>query len=207
MKAKVLVGIYLLLSMVSCYSRYQKEEGKWVWVSNHPDTGKRTTHLGNHDLESFAVLENGKYARDNQSVFYIGKTIEEADPNSFEVINDNGYSRDDNHVYFEDEKIIFANPTTFQYLEFPYSKDDNHIFCGTLPMNLSKKEVTEFKVTNTDQLMTGSKSRIKLSHFIRLHPEYKWLDILDIAHITLGEWGTGETSERKFKGFREIPQE
>lgn len=204
MKTKFLLPICLLLSLFSCYSRYQKEDGVWVWATKHPDTGKRITSLEGLDPESFTILENSKYALDKHSVYYKGKSIFKADPFSFEVINDSGYSKDDKNVYFETEKIILANPATFQFLSFPYSKDNHHIFCGTLPLVLNEQEVAEFRVTNTAGQMTGTKSRIKLSHFIESHPEYLWLDTLGIENVSLGEWGTGETNKRKFKGFKGI---
>ncbi|GAB3647742.1 hypothetical protein GCM10028791_10290 [Echinicola sediminis] len=206
MKTKFLSLICLLLLLFSCYSRYQKEDGVWAWVTKHPDTGKRITSLEGLDPDSFTLLENSKYARDKHSVYYKGKPIFMADPVSFAVLNDSGYSKDNKNVYFETEKIILANPASFQFLAFPYSKDESHVFCGTLPLLLNEQEVAEFRVTNTAGQMTGAKSNMKLSYFIELHPEYFWLDTLGIENVTFGEWGTGETDQKKFKGFKEIKE-
>lgn len=59
---------------------------------------------------------------------------------------------------------------------------------------------------NEDELMAGTKSGILLSHFIELNPEYKWLDTLEIGRVIVGEWGTGKTKSRKFKGFKSVEE-
>ena len=171
MKVKLIIGTLLILIFSSCESGYQKDNGKWIWVSYDEAVGKRISPIDNYDAESFKILENKNYATDRILVFYIGRVIQDADPKSFEVINSRGYSKDENHVYLDDEKIVFANPKTFELLEFPYSKDDNNVFCGTIPMNIQKKEVKEFKVTNENELMADGKSSILLSHFIEINSE------------------------------------
>ncbi|RAI88276.1 DKNYY domain-containing protein [Algoriphagus yeomjeoni] len=190
---------------ISCNSGYQKENGKWVWISYDEAVGKRVSQIDEHDFESFEILDNEYYAKDKNSVFHIRSKIENADPNSFELIG-NGYSKDKNRVFLDDEMVIFANPKSFQLLEFPYSKDDSYVFCGTLPLNLEISEVKEFQVTNTGELMSGTKSSVLLSHFVEFNPEYKWVDTLKINGIIVGEWATGETKNKKFKGFKEIKE-
>lgn len=163
------------------------------------------SQIDEHDFESFEILNNEYYAKDKNSVFHIRSKIENADPNSFELIG-NGYSKDKNRVFLDDKMVIFANPKSFQLLEFPYSKDDSHVFCGTMPLNLEITEVKEFQVTNTDELMSGTKSSVLLSHFMEFNPEYKWLNTLKIDGIIVGEWATGETKNKKFKGFKEVKE-
>jgi len=199
---KYLLIINFIALFASCNSKYQKENGKWVWVSYDESVGKRVHQIDKHDIKSFKILSNENYAKDKNSVFFVGKKIQNADPSTFELIG-NGYSKDNNNVYLDNEKVIFANPKSFKLLDFPYSKDDQHIFCGTLPLNLKKNEIDEFKVTNTDKYKSGSKSTILFSHFIKKYPEYKWLDTLKINKIIVGEWGTGKTKNKKFKGFIE----
>ena len=199
-----LFGILLIFILVSCDSGYQKENGKWVWISYDEAVGKRITQIDEHDIESFKVLKNSNYARDKNSVFYIGRIIKDANPENFETINKDGYSKDRKYVFLDEEKIVHANPKSFKLLEFPYSKDENHIFCGTIPIDLKSEEINEFKVTNEDELMSGMKSSILLSHFIETNPEYKWLDTLGVHGVIIFQFATGETSNRKFKGFKEL---
>lgn len=197
----IIVIIFILL--ISCNSGYNKQNGKWVWISYDEGVGKRVNEIDKHDFETFEILEDKNYARDKNSVFYIGRIIKNADPKSFEVLN-NGYSKDFINVYLDTEKVIFADPKTFEQLRFPYSKDKNNVFCGTLPLEISKNEVSKFIVTNVDEQMSNSKSTISVSHFIELNPNYKWLDTLNINSVIVGEWASGQAGERKFKGFKEV---
>ena len=207
MASKHLLAILTLtcLFLASCNSGYQKENGEWAWVSYDEAAGKRVAKIDPVDDSSFQVIKGYKeYAKDKNSVFYIGRIIEDADPNTFSVLNKKGYSIDQKNVFLTWEKVIFADPQSFQLIEAPYSKDADHVFCGTIPLSLPKKEVEEFKVENDDELMSGSISSISLSHFIKQNPSYKWLDTLGVHGVIVGEWATGKTKNRKFRGFKEI---
>lgn len=197
----LLITILFLIS--SCNSGYNKEDGRWVWISYDEAAGKRINEIEQHHFETFEVLDNEKFARDKNSVFYIGQVIKSADPESFEVLS-NGYSKDLNNVFLDAETIVSANPRTFKQLGFPHSKDSAHIFCGTIPLELDENEIDEFVVTNGDELMSTSKSTILLSHFIEQNPKYQWLDTLNIGRVIIGEWATGKTKERIFKGYKEV---
>ena len=188
--------------LVSCNSGYREENRKWVWVSYDEAVGKRVTQIDEHDYESFEVMDNEKYARDKNSVFYNGRIIKNADPKAFKLIK-HGYSKDENFVFLDDAMVIFANPKSFQPLEFPYSRDDAHIFCGTLPLDVEVDEIDQFKVTNENELMSSTTSHTLLKHFIEFHSDYQWLDTLNIEKVIIGEWATGETTKRKFQGYKE----
>lgn len=194
----------MLTFFMSCRTGYQKKNGMWVWVTYDESAGKRLKYMEGCDNSSFRVLADKNYGKDKNTVFYMGRNIKGADPNTFEVIDDRGYSKDAKHVFVDCERVIFADPGSFQVLEFPYARDENHIYCGTLPMNIHKNEIVEFKVTNTDKLMAGTKTTTKLSHFIEYNPAYSWLDTLGIEWVVVGAWGTGETKRRKFKGLDEV---
>lgn len=204
MSIRPIIGALFVLFFASCQSGYQKENGQWVWVSYDESVGKRITPIDAHDAKSFRVLKSKKYAKDKNAVFYHGRLIEHADPRSFQVIHESGYSKDNNRVFLDDQIIVLADPATFEFLEFPYSKDSDHVFCGNIPLKISPQEVTEFKVTNTDKLMSASKSTILFSHFLEMNPDYQWLDTTGITGIVVGDWGTGATNNKKFKGFREL---
>ncbi len=199
----ILLALSVLFS--ACNPGYQKEGGQWSWVSYNENVGKKVDYIESIDNESFQVLSNADYGKDKNNVYYQGRIIKGSDPNTFEVINKDGYSKDKNSVFITNYALIAANPNSFQYLKFPYSKDEHHVFCGILPLQgLDKTEVAEFKVTNTDELMANMRSTTMLSHFIEFNPEYAWLDTIGIDAVLLGEWGTGETARRKFKGVKEL---
>ncbi len=188
----------------SCQAGYQKEGGAWAWVSYDESVGKRVNYLEQVDNRSFEVLRDKRYARDKYRVFYNGMIVNGADPASFEVIHKDGYAKDKRRVFLECYPLIDADPDTFEYLEFPYSRDKAHVYCGILPLALDAGEVREFRVTNTDRLMSTTRNTTLTSYFVEIYPEYQWVDTLGFKHILVGTWGSGETSKRKFKGFREV---
>lgn len=200
--------LLLLLSslfLISCGNGYRKQNGQWAWVTFDSAFKKRVTFIEYTDKKSFRVLPGKNYAKDREKVFYCGRPVKGADPATFEVVdNKYGYAKDRYRAYLDQETIISAEPGSFELLEFPYSRDRNQVFCGILPMGLDQQEAREFTVTNTDKLMAGMKSTILLSVFISQNPEYAWLDTLGISHVIVGDWGTGETKSRKFKGFEEV---
>ena len=203
MKTKLIIATLLSLFLTSCQSGYRKEGGVWVWVSYDESVGKRVRMVDQHDPRSFKVLKNKDFAVDKNAAFYVGRLIQGADPATFEVIDKSGYSKDKKHVFIDDQIVVFADPSTFRVLEFPYAKDNKRVYCGNIPLIISEKEANQFKVTNTDDLMSASKSTILFSHFIEMNPDYQWLDTTGINRIIVGAWGTGETGNKKFKGFRE----
>lgn len=206
MKASILFFSSALISavLVSCSPGYQEENGEWVWVSYDEAAGRRITKIDSVDSHSFEVLANEKYGKDRTHVFYKTELIRGADPNTFKIMTENGYAMDRHNVFLRSEKVVFADPGTFETLEFPYSRDANRVFCGTLPLDVNKNEVKDFRVTNEDELMSGMTSNALLSYFIRSNPDYNWLDTVGVNGVIVAEYATGETSTRKFKGFREV---
>ena len=64
-------------------------------------------------LASFRSLD-GPYASDSGHVYWMGKTIDGADPNTFRVLNaDFEYSADDTHAYHRRTFIANADRRTF----------------------------------------------------------------------------------------------
>jgi len=186
---------FITLILISCNSGYQNENGKWTWISYDEAVGKRQDEVKKADTETFVILENKKYAKDKNYVFFKGRIIEFAEPSSFEIINDNGYSKDSKNAYLDWDIIINSDPSTFLVLDWPYSKDKNNVFCGNLPLNTTN--TNEFKVT---KIGNGKTSTLK-SHFVEKNPEYKWLDSVKVNGIITGE-GEGQTETEKFVGYK-----
>ncbi len=195
----------LCVFFAACSTGYQKENGAWVWVDYNENVGKKITWIPGADAASFRVLDNENFAADHQQVYLQGNPIPGADPASFEVLHKMGYARDKNHAYLDRERVLFADPATFQVLDFPYARDARRVFCGTLPMpDIEPAEVEAFRVTNTDKLMANTKSTTILSHFIEYNPGFEWLDTMGIQFVIVGQWGTGETPTKKFKGYEPL---
>ena len=201
--ARLMLFFMTITVITSCQTGYRKENGKWVWISYDEAAGKRVTEIELADYETFKILDNNNYAVDKYNVYYMTRLIKNANPKTFTILTDNGYAKDDKKVFLDWDEVIVADPKTFQILRFPYSKDKDNIYCGTLPLRLSREEVDEFKVTNEDKLMSNMRSTILRTHFVEQNSDFKWLDTLDVDGIIVNEFATGETKTRKFKGYRE----
>ncbi|MCX2680460.1 DKNYY domain-containing protein [Galbibacter sp. EGI 63066] len=84
--------------------------------------------IGTVDIPSFQVVHES-YAKDKERVFYLGKMIENADPNTFEIFETPYFSKDKNHVYVDGKILKEADVETFGPAEGKYSlvyRDKNH---------------------------------------------------------------------------------
>lgn len=205
----IILGLFITFFISSCNTGYQKENGQWVWKTHDEHFGRRSHWIDGIDNQSFKVIkENTNFAVDKHSAYFKGKKIKNASPLGFTTLTktEYGYAKDHNYVFLDREVILMADPETFVVLEFPYSKDKNDVYCGTIPMKLNRNEVEEFRVINDDKLMKGMKSTTLLSEFLKFNPEYRWIEDLDIEveWVITGDWGTGETSTKKYQGFEEV---
>jgi hypothetical protein len=208
MKFIFLINSGLALFISGCSNGYNRHNGQWVWTTHDEYNGRRDIPIAGIDNRSFKILANENFGADVHAVYYQGRKVKYALTESFTTLtqNDFGYAKDSRRVFLDTEVILKADPETFEVLEFPYSKDRNDVYNGTIPMNLERAEVASFTVTNEDKLMSGSKSTMLLEYFIEFSPEYSWIKAYDpeLKHVILGNWGTGKSSKRKFKGLKEM---
>jgi hypothetical protein len=204
----IVILLFILYFLKGSQTGYVKKNGDWTWVTIDESHGKRLQWIEGIDQNTFTVLKNKSFALDQNQVYFKGRKINHASPDGFLPLTDDeyGYAKDNNHAFFNDEVIIHADPATFEVIEFPYSKDKNDVYCGTLPMKLSREDVRSFRVTNDDKLMARMISTATLSHFLEFHPEYIWLKEqgIEIKNVISGDTGTGETNNKKFNGFKEV---
>ncbi len=72
-----------------------------------------TGRIPDADLSSFKPLD-GPYASDSAHVYWMGKTIDGANPNTFRVLNANfECSADEVRAYYQRTVIVGADPRTF----------------------------------------------------------------------------------------------
>ncbi|MEZ6118719.1 MAG: DKNYY domain-containing protein [Pirellulaceae bacterium] len=73
------------------------------------------------DPETFTVIsEDGRYAKDKNSVYYCGVRLPDADPTTFAILT-RPYAVDENHVFAGHEVLEIADPETFEVLEHGYA--------------------------------------------------------------------------------------
>lgn len=202
----VIITLLCLIFFTSCKEGYRKQNGQWAWVTYNESSGKNIKWIEGIDHESFHVLEHKNYGADKNSVYYMGRKINQANPESFIILSRGSYdyAKDNRYVFLDTEVVLHADPISFEVLEFPYSKDKNDVYCGTVPMFLSKEEVEEFVVTNDDKLMAGMKSSEKLSNFLEFNSGYEWMldEPFEIKWVITGGWGTGHTKTKNFQGLK-----
>lgn len=208
MKGICVLLLPITILLTACTTGYNRHNGQWVWTTHDEYNGRRDIPIAGIDNGSFKILANESFGADKNAVYYEGRKIKHANPESFTTLTQNafGYAKDSRRVFLDTEVILKADPETFEVLEFPYSKDKNDVYNGTLPMQLEKEDVNTFVATNEDRLMYASKTTSLVTYFLEYSPEYNWIKTYDpeLKHIIIGTSGTGKTSQRKFKGLKEI---
>ena len=204
----IFIVTFLSLLPMACDTGYSRKNGDWVWLTHDEHHGKRAHWIEDIDQQSFKVLKNKNFAADKNHVYYKGKKIKQASPIGFTCLTDTeyGYAVDRHHAFFNTEVIVSADPASFEIIQFPYSRDKNDVYCGTVPLRLTASEATDFKVTNEDKLMAGTISASPLVHFLEYNPGFSWISQLnpEIEQVIIGEWGTGESGNKKFKGIYQV---
>ena len=189
----ILFLIILPLKFISCSSGYKKVDGKWVYIS-YDEGNWADKHYLDVDHQSFKILEDRRYGKDNFKVYFEGNQIENADSKSFRIIG-NDYSADNSFVFLKICPLIDADPKSFKQLKYLYSRDKLRVYCGTIPMKV--QDIEHFKVIKSDNSFGIQPSEI----FIKDNPDYSYIDSAKYKFVIYA-FGEGETPTEKFKGFK-----
>lgn len=147
--------------LTSCQDGYQLINNEWYYIVYDEGAGIRKTKLYVHK-PTFEVLENTKYAKDKDSVYFRGNTIEFADSKTFNVSKNSNYSKDKKNVYIFWDIIPEADVSTFEILEFPYAKDERRLYCGNLSINFNK--INSFDLLENNGYSTFDSSIFKIEY-------------------------------------------
>jgi hypothetical protein len=114
---------------------YRKIDGKWSYVTWDEGHGYHTYPLG-ADEATFEVLENGKYAKDKNKVYYQRYPLPGADPSTFTIISKGeDYAKDKNKVFYQGTVIPGADPNTYHLLKGThYAKDKDQVYIYSSPI-------------------------------------------------------------------------
>lgn len=137
---RFVVSTFACLFGLGCggQAHYEKVGGKWAWVGTN--VNGRNESILDVDTASFTVLDDPRYAKDRQKVFFRGWHILDAQPASFEIlayevgVSGRLYSKDSQHVFLERHTIVGADPFSFEVIDAPYVRDSRRAYCGTLPI-------------------------------------------------------------------------
>lgn len=187
--------IVLPIKLLSCTSGYKKIEGKWYYVTyNEGNWADR--HNLDIDYNSFEVLSDPRFGKDNTKVFFEGRLIEHAHSPTFKLIG-KGYAADHIHVYYQSYLITGASPEGFKVLKYPYSRDNKTIFCGNVPMRVDN--IDQFKVKKK-----GAATFIQpVDKFIKENIGFENIDPAMCKYVIYAN-GEAETKTSKYKGFKKI---
>jgi DKNYY family len=183
----------ILLFFSGCGVGYRKVDGKWSYVTWDEGHGYQIYPLGADEV-TFEVLENGKYAKDKNKVYYQRYPISGADPATFVLLNGKQYAKDKDHVYLLDYQVINADPDSFKEIAFPYARDKKIIYCGTVPLDV--KNIEEFEVI---QSASGYDISSK-DDFIRRNKEYSFLRDIPVDTVVTSWGGKAKTKTEYFEG-------
>src|SRR5699024_10470882 len=101
---------FLILLFCSC-SNYTVKDGKVYYIIRNEAVGKELKPI-NANPETFEILEYGRYAKDENSVFYKGLKLKGADAKTF-VALDEFYGKDKNTAWYAENQIKGSDSKTF----------------------------------------------------------------------------------------------
>lgn len=132
---------------ISSEGYYIGKESVYYYGSKIPDS----------DAKTFETLDKlGRYARDNNHVFFSGKPIISADPKTFSLITNtktggsSSYSKDTHNVFYTNKIIKGADPSSFVIDDINIVHDKNHLYFFDLPTLPSADPASFELVPDTD---------------------------------------------------------
>ena len=150
---------------------------------------KERTKIENADAQTFEILKDGCYAKDNKTVFYEEKPVNEADPNTFEVLSEL-IGKDKNSGFFEEKKIPNSDGQTFKNKDNIYSKDKNNVYSAD--KKIAGADPPSFEIVDIEANVTKDKSsfyryehRIPVKDYASFEKikQYFWKDKYNVYYI------------------------
>jgi len=183
------------LFLSGCSTGYRKIDGKWSYVTWDEGNGYKTYPLG-ADEATFEVLENGKYAKDKNKVYYQRYPMAGADPATFVLLEGKQYAKDKDHVYLLEYQVINADPNSFTEIALPYARDKKNIYCGTVPLDV--KNIEEFEVIKSASMLVTTDKDV----FIKEgeNKEYSFLKDIPVDTVVTSWGGKAKTKTEYFEG-------
>lgn len=135
-RSPIIILILLCVLFAGCKRGYQKENGRWAWISGDEAVGRRVQFIEGADTTTFHVLSDPEYAADQTAVYHRNLKIQNADPTSFRRI-DKFYWRDTKRVFFVDSEIPGADPETFKpFPKYPWARDKSEVYTATIALHV-----------------------------------------------------------------------
>lgn len=131
------IGSILVYCGCAAENEYVLVDGTWRFKHKHGWEDTDLTRLPNVDAASFTSI-NDVFARDLNTVFFRGRTLNGANPSTFRIVtkrNGTYYSTDSNAVFCDEFRLSGSDPSTFHFVE-EYAVDSGQVYrgCKLMPM-------------------------------------------------------------------------
>lgn len=130
----VLLLIAGLVSACDMGTGYQEKDGSYVYTTLDEGQGYVDHPITTIDVNSFQILNEHGYAKDNLHVYYHENTVPDADSDSFTMLSDL-YGKDNAHVYYKDKAIPGADPASFTLFDVQWGKDAHDVYIQDRPID------------------------------------------------------------------------
>lgn len=141
---------------------YEKIDGQWAWVATNVN-GTSVAKI-DADVDTFEILKDIRYGKDQYRVFRRATVIRGADPANFVLLSTIDYAKDKAHVFLQEHQIHGADPSSFKVIRYPFGRDARQVYCGTVPMAVDKVE--DFEILSD---VGGTSTWFHRGEFLRLH--------------------------------------
>jgi hypothetical protein len=142
-----------LILLISCNKTdelgYKITKSAIYFVKGNPP---RPVEIIDADVLSFKILDTTKmYAKDKNSVYFLGDIIKDADPNSFELLEKPYYTKGKNYVYLSSTKFC-SYPETFSFIGNYYCKNKKYVYRPIGRGDKVTEDINNFKLIKEEGL-------------------------------------------------------
>lgn len=122
------------------------------------------------------------YSKSDDSVYYNGDVIKNANFETFELMWNNFYAKDKNHVFYMGSILEWVSPSTFTLLSNGYGKSESSIYKGN--RKLKEADLKTFAIISI--WFCKDKHRV----FYRAEPVEDWIDASSFEFVPRNLWSS-----------------
>lgn len=145
-----------LVFILSCAG--YKNDGKKITYSvsrsNHIAFGITKIEVKNADLASFEEMDDSRYGKDSNNVFFEGKQVSGADTKSFKVIGE-AHARDNKRGYYEGVAISGSEGKSFREIDRYFSADSREVYYLGKPLGVMEPDKFRYVFPDDEENISG----------------------------------------------------
>lgn len=156
MKKSSLFVIVASLIIYSCAG--YKNDGKKITYSvsrsNHIAFGIAKIEVKNADPKTFEELDDSRYGKDSNNVFFEGVAVAGADSKTFEIIGE-AHARDKNRGYYEGKPVAKTEGKTFREIDRFFSVDSKDVYYCGIPLGAEAPDKFRYVFAKGEENTSG----------------------------------------------------